>query len=148
MEMLTDNLTTLLSSLNNTKDIFILSVVFMLIDVGTGYLKAFKNHNINSSVSRDGYIKKVGWFVALILGMVVQQFVHTKAVLLGSALMCIGTEGISIYENLGALGVNLPFSKYFEKIIELQNGTTETKTETKVETTTEDTKESGEYEDI
>lgn len=33
-------------------------------------------------------------------------------------VVCIITEGISVYENLGELGAKLPFSKYFEKIKE------------------------------
>ena len=34
----------------------------------------------------------------------------------GTTIVCIATEGMSIYENLSEIGVKLPFSKYFEKI--------------------------------
>ena len=34
----------------------------------------------------------------------------------GTALVVITTEGISIYENLGEIGVKLPFHKYFIKL--------------------------------
>ena len=82
----------------------------------TGYLKAIKNRKINSSISRDGYIKKISWIIALILGFTIDYFVKVNLFLIGSAIVCIATEGISVYENLGEIGIHLPFKKYFEKV--------------------------------
>lgn len=48
-------------SINEPKTIFILCSTFIFADVLTGYLKALKFKKLNSSISRDGYIKKVGW---------------------------------------------------------------------------------------
>lgn len=103
-------------TISEPKTLFILCGIFVFTDVITGYLKAFKNHKMNSSISRDGYIKKIAWIVALLLGFVVDYFVGVQLFLIGSAIVCIATEGISVYENLGELGINLPFSKYFEKM--------------------------------
>lgn len=98
------------------KTIFILCAIFIFADVITGYLKAWKFKEVNSSISRDGYIKKIGWVVAILLGYVVDALVAVNLFLVGSAIVCIATEGISVYENLGELGIKLPFSKYFKKL--------------------------------
>lgn len=105
-----------LTSINEPRTIFILCGLFVFIDVLTGYLKAFKFKKINSSISRDGYIKKIGWVIAILLGFLIDIFVEVNIFLIGSAMVCIATEGISVYENLGEIGVKLPFRKYFEKL--------------------------------
>lgn len=105
-------------TLKDTKTWFILSGTFIFTDIITGYLKAFKTHKINSSISRDGYLKKIAWMIALLLGFGIDFFIHINLFLIGSALVCITTEGISVYENFGELGIHLPFAKYFEKLKE------------------------------
>ena len=103
-------------SMNEPKTLFILCGIFIFTDVLTGYLKALKTKKINSSISRDGYLKKVLWLIALILGFAVDFFAGVKLFLVGTAVVCMTTEGISVYENLSELGVRLPFAKYFEKM--------------------------------
>lgn len=105
-----------LMDINEPKTLFILCGIFIFTDVMTGYLKAIKNRKINSSISRDGYIKKISWIIALILGFTIDYFVKVNLFLIGSAIVCIATEGISVYENLGEIGIHLPFKKYFEKM--------------------------------
>lgn len=105
-----------LTSINEPRTIFVMCGLFVFIDVLTGYLKALKFKKVNSSISRDGYIKKIGWVIAILLGFLIDVFVEVNIFLIGSAIVCIATEGISIYENLGEIGVNLPFRKYFEKL--------------------------------
>lgn len=109
-----------ITSISEPRTIFILCGLFVFTDVITGYLKAMKNKKLNSSISRDGYIKKIGWVVAILLGYLVDIFVGVNIFLIGSAVVCIATEGISVYENLGEIGVKLPFSKYFEKLEQKQ----------------------------
>ncbi len=106
--------------MNEPRTIFMLCGIFIFTDVLTGYLKAFKFHEVNSSISRDGYIKKVGWIIAILLGFIVDLLVEVNLFLIGSAVVCIATEGISIYENLGEIGINLPFAKYFAKLTDSQ----------------------------
>lgn len=105
-----------LMDINEPKTLFILCSIFIFSDVMTGYLKAIKNRKINSSISRDGYIKKISWIIALILGFTIDYFVKVNLFLIGSAIVCIATEEISVYENLGEIGIHLPFKKYFEKV--------------------------------
>ena len=107
---------TALSSIRESRTLFILCSILIFTDVITGYLKAFKNRKINSSISRDGYIKKIGWIVALLLGVTLDYFIHVNIFLFGTAIVCITTEAISVYENLSDVGVKLPFAKYFEKV--------------------------------
>ena len=101
---------------NDPETLFLLCGIFIFTDVITGYLKALKNKKINSSISRDGYIKKISWIIAILLGYTIDCLVKINLFLIGSAMVCITTEAISVYENLGELGIKLPFKKYFEKI--------------------------------
>ena len=105
-----------ISTISEPKTIFILCGVLIFTDILTGYLKAFKNKKGNSSISRDGYVKKIGWVISILLGFIIDLLVQVNIFLVGSAVVCIATEGISIYENLGEVGINLPFKKYFEKL--------------------------------
>lgn len=109
---------TALSSIRESRTLFIICSILIFTDVLTGYLKAFKNRKVNSSISRDGFIKKVGWMVALVLGVALDYFIHVHIFLFGTAIVCITTEAISVYENLADVGVSLPFAKYFEKVKE------------------------------
>lgn len=103
-------------SINEPRTLFMLCGLFVFTDVLTGYIKAFKFKKLNSSISRDGYIKKIGWVIAILLGFLVDLLVGVNLFLIGSAIVCISTEGISVYENLGEIGINLPFRKYFQKL--------------------------------
>lgn len=105
-------------SLKDTQSIFILCGIFISFDILTGYLKAIKKKEINSSISRDGFIKKLGWITAIIFGYLIKYMIEVDMFLFISAIVCIATEGISIYENLGEIGVKLKFKKYFEKLKE------------------------------
>lgn len=114
--MANEELINALSSIQESRTLFILCSVLIFADVLTGYLKAFRFKKLNSSISRDGYIKKIGWMIALSLGVALDFFIHVHIFLFGTAIVCITTEAISVYENLGEIGVKLPFAKYFEKI--------------------------------
>lgn len=103
-------------SINEPKTLFMLCGILIFSDVITGYIKAFKFKKVNSSISRDGFIKKISWIVALVLGFAIDYFVKVNIFLMGSALVCVTTEEISVYENFVELGIKLKFNKYFEKI--------------------------------
>ena len=108
----------IITHIQEPKTWFVLCAIFIFSDIITGYLKAFKYRKVNSSISRDGYVKKIGWIIALLLGWSVDFFIKTNVFLIGSSIVCFTTEAISVYENLSEIGVNLPFAKYFEKIKE------------------------------
>ena len=104
-------------SINEPKTLFMLCGILIFSDVITGYIKAFKFKKVNSSISRDGFIKKISWIVALVLGFAIDYFVKVNIFLIGSALVCVTTEGISVYENFGELGIKLKFNKTIDKMI-------------------------------
>ena len=54
--------------------------------------------------------------MALLLGYIIDLLTNTSIFLMSSAVVCVVTEGISFYENLGELGIKIPYKKYFEKI--------------------------------
>lgn len=103
-------------NLKDAQKIFITCGVFIGFDILTGYLKAIKKKEINSSISRDGFIKKLGWITALLFAFLIKYLVDVELFLIITHVVCIATEGISIYENLGEIGINLKFKKYFEKL--------------------------------
>jgi toxin secretion/phage lysis holin len=113
-----DELVLALNSLQDDRVLFIMCSCLIFFDVLTGYIKAFKFRKLNSSVSRDGYIKKVGWIVSLAIGICLDYLLHIHIFIAGTALVCVATEGVSIYENLGEIGIKLPFAKYFQKLKE------------------------------
>lgn len=76
-------------------------------DVASGYLKAWKFNKLNSSVSRDGFIKKLGWFLGLALGVAIYYFIGVSYVITLVASVCCITEFMSIIENLSQIGVDL-----------------------------------------
>ena len=106
-----------MTHISDAKIIFKLCGLFIFTDILTGYVKAFKNKKVNSSISRDGYVKKIGWIIAILFGFFIKKLVGVEMFLVGSAIICIATEGMSIYENFGEIGLKLGnFKKYFEKL--------------------------------
>ena len=112
METITD----LINNINEPRTLFLLCGLCIFTDVLTGYIKAFKNKKINSSISRDGYINKIGWLVALAFGYSIDYLVKADLFLIGSVIVCVLTEGGSIYENLEEIGIHTRLGKYFEKV--------------------------------
>lgn len=107
-----------ITAIQDEKTLILLCALFIFADVLTGYAKAFKFKEVNSSISRDGYIKKMAWAIAILVGLCFKILTGLGIFLFISAFVCIATEGMSLYENLGELGIDLPFTKYFEKLKE------------------------------
>lgn len=107
-----------MTAIQDVKTLILSSALFIFADVLTGYCKAFKFKKLNSSISRDGYIKKMAWAISILVGLCFKILTGLDIFLIISAFTCIATEGMSLYENLGELGAKLPFSKYFEKLKE------------------------------
>lgn len=91
--------------------IFLLPLAFMLIDFISGFLKAWKNNEIDSSKMRKGLIKKVGEVLMLAVGelLVAGTMIpySTNILQFISAYLSL-MELISIVENLALLGVPIP----------------------------------------
>ncbi len=99
-----------------------LAVIFIAADILTGLLKAWKNKNLNSSVGRDGFIKKLGWIAGLCLGVAINYVTKINTFLILTATVCMTTELISILENLNDIGINLGcVKKYLDKVKDKEN---------------------------
>ena len=85
-----------LMDINEPKTLFILCGIFIFTDAMTGYLKAIKNRKINSSISRDGYIKKISWIIALILGFAIDYFVKGGPVMWPLLFCSLAPVGIGV----------------------------------------------------
>ena len=90
----------------------------IVFDIISGYIKAFKNKNFDSKISTNGWLKHA--FV-----MVLMTVVGVYARVLGydfvSKFICcgfIGSYGLSLLENLDAIGVPYPqgFREFFKQM--------------------------------
>lgn len=107
-------------------------------DVATGFLKSGKKKSIGSKALSKGIKKKVGqWMLIIVANSIdVVAFDGLPVAKTGVVGALIGTEGLSIVENLAEMGVWVPSSikKYLSQIRE------EEKIEEKVEKMEEVTK--------
>lgn len=88
-----------------------LLLLLMALDILTGLSKAFKNKNLWSRKSLFGYARKVLILVVIILANVVDQILGLNgAVTYATVLFYLANEGLSIIENLAAVGVLVPAS--------------------------------------
>lgn len=83
-------------------------LLFKLMDFITGFLKAFKSEGFRSSKIRSGVINTIGEIVAIAFSGILDQVLGINMLLMATKLLFIYKECISIVENLGILGVELP----------------------------------------
>lgn len=105
----------IIGNVTNPNIAVMLCGVFIIADIITGYLKAWKNKDINSSISRDGFIKKLGWFVGIALGYIINIITGVNLMVLLVTGVCMLTEFISVLENLSDIGVDIKgLKKYLD----------------------------------
>lgn len=116
----------------------IVLIVVMLIDYGTGMAQAYVSHTLNSRIGVTGIIKKIGYIVAVTVGIVADYLISSALVNCGVNVpinCCIGmivtvwfiiNELISILENLSEIGTPLP--KFLVSIVKRLKNTVEAKT--------------------
>ena len=95
-------------------------VIFMAIDYVTGVLAAIKNKKLNSEIMYWGGIRKGVVIVVVVIAAACDSLLALDPPLLRALAIWfyIAREGISIFENIGKLGVPLPYSilKVFEQL--------------------------------
>jgi toxin secretion/phage lysis holin len=84
--------------------------IFMACDYVTGLMVGFKEKQINSYRAFRGIAKKVGMFTFVIIANQLDIVTGNEGGFLRDTMLwfLIGTEGISIVENIGKLGVKPP----------------------------------------
>lgn len=116
----------------------IVLIVVMLIDYFTGMSEAYISHTLNSRIGVTGIIKKIGYIIAVTVGIVADYLISSVLVNCGINVTincCIGmivtvwfiiNELISILENLSEIGTPLP--KFLISIVKRLKKTVEAKT--------------------
>ena len=95
-------------------NMLIVLVVFTGIDIATGFIKSFVCKNTSSKRGHIGGIKKIGIYIVIGVAHMLDIILAKEGVPPGEMLRSgalfyyIGIEGLSIFENLGILGVPLP----------------------------------------
>lgn len=84
--------------------------VFVVLDYITGVIAAWYNKELSSYTGFRGIAKKVAMFVFVIIGHQLDVVVGNSEHFMRDAVLMfiIGTEGISILENLNRMGVEVP----------------------------------------
>lgn len=86
-----------------------LLAVLMLLDIITGILKAIKNKRLRSRAAWFGYARKIGVFGAIIAANIIDIVLQLNgAIAYATVLFYIANEGLSVVENLAAIGVKVP----------------------------------------
>ena len=90
---------------------YLLSVfaTILVIDTITGMLKAWNLGDYQSKKFRQGFIKKSGYLLGIILAVQMDILLGDKGVLRDSVVtFFVANESFSIIENLGQMGVKFP----------------------------------------
>lgn len=84
-------------------------LILIVFDFAAGFLKAFKVEGWKSRKLRDGIMRVLGEIIAIIFAAIIDMILNLNGVGLFSVKsLFIYKECISIAENLGEIGVDLP----------------------------------------
>lgn len=106
--------------------LFVIPLVFNILDIVTGFTAAVANQNVSSSAMREGLFHKLGFIFALILAALLQYAsglfdLGVEIPTLGAvAVFIVLTEAVSILENIAEMNpalANNGFFKIFESVI-------------------------------
>lgn len=100
-------------------DVYIhIAVGIIILDIITGYVKAFAQHRLNSSIGLSGLCKHIIMILVIIATYPYLMLLGFKGIAYSIILFYIATYGISLIENLNGIGVPVPkwLVKRLEKI--------------------------------
>lgn len=84
-------------------------MVLMVIDIITGFAKAFKNKDLWSRKSMYGFGRKILIFCIIILANIIDQILKlNNGLVMVTIFFYIANEGLSIVENCAEMGVLIP----------------------------------------
>lgn len=90
-------------------------LIFMLIDIITGYIQSLINKTTDSSIMREGLMHKCLLIIIIFLGFIIEFAFSLKAVSIAICMYIVVMELTSILENLKKAGINLQILEYFDK---------------------------------
>ncbi len=83
-------------------------VLFVVFDYITGLAAAWKEKTLDSNVGLFGIAKKIMLFIPVAIGFWLDQFTGQEILRNIAIFFYMSNEGISILENLGRCGVDIP----------------------------------------
>lgn len=83
-------------------------VVFIVMDFITGIMHGFYSHTLSSKIGTKGTFKKAGILCVIIVANMLDLLTGEHLFRMPVVYFFIATEGISILENLGKMGVPVP----------------------------------------
>lgn len=84
-------------------------LVVIVLDYGTGVLKAIHNKKLSSEVGAKGIIKKVGYLIVVAICVMLDRVIgDTGAIRTLVIYFFVANEGISIIENWASMGLPIP----------------------------------------
>lgn len=99
---------TIIYFLGGLDSLIISLLIFIVIDYITGILKAIYNKQLSSEIGYKGIIKKICILLFVGIAVILENNLKIPAVREIVIMFFISNEGISIMENIGAMGVELP----------------------------------------
>lgn len=84
-------------------------LVAIVLDYITGMIKAYKSATLDSKIGIKGILKKVGILCLVALSVIVDKLAGETGLIRTTVIYyLVANEGLSIIENLGAVGVLVP----------------------------------------
>ena len=108
---------------DQTKILFVIVVVILLLEMLSGVLKAIKNKNLNSTKFREGLLSKSGYFLQIALCLLVSIIIKMPYLLYADLIWISMSEGVSVLENIEQMGV--PYPEFLRQILEKTKSKTE-----------------------
>lgn len=118
--------------------IYIITAAFIVLDLITGLIKAFKEKNYSSSVMREGLFHKAGSIAVAVFGVLIdyaQSYVDIGISIPVAGILCsyiITMEMGSIFENVCTINPQIvpkKLQQYFEKLSDLKEKEEQAKAE-------------------
>lgn len=101
-----------------TSPLYHILLWLIVFDIISGYIKAFKTKSFDSKISTNGWLKH--GFVVMMM-TIIGAYARALDSVMVSQVVCFGfisSYGLSLLENLDAIGVPYPesFKKYFKQM--------------------------------
>ena len=93
---------------NNEIWLLAIPALLMVLDILTGYINAWKKHEIKSQKMRDGLGKKVAEICYIIIGFVFRFATGLSSIAYALSMYVTYMELVSILENTDKLGLPIP----------------------------------------
>ena len=106
----------IIAELNIHTDLIIIAIALMALDIVTGVIGAFVDHEFNSTTFRQGLFKKVYELIIILVGYILDYVIGVDYIGYALTLMIIGLETYSIIvENASEY---VPIPDWLKQIIE------------------------------